>query len=46
MPSAAADPRGHRHSHSAGVIDIGVQVARYEGSGYLNSCTDWAVGSG
>ena len=32
--------------NSAGVIDIGVQVARFEGSEYLNSCTDRAVGSG
>ncbi|MER5395904.1 hypothetical protein [Streptomyces sp. NPDC002599] len=32
--------------NSAGVIDIGVQVARYEKSEYMNSCTDWAVGSG
>lgn len=29
-------------SDSAGLFEIGVQVARFEGNRLLNSCTDWA----
>ncbi|MFP3991648.1 hypothetical protein U9R90_30105 [Streptomyces sp. E11-3] len=30
--------------NSSGIFDWGIQVARYEGNTYLNSCTDWAIG--
>ncbi|MGY4907669.1 hypothetical protein [Streptomyces sp. 900116325] len=32
--------------YSNGLADFGVQVARYEGDTYLNSCTRWAVSEG
>ncbi|MET4644504.1 hypothetical protein ABID95_004253 [Streptomyces atratus] len=32
--------------YSAGLADFGLQVARYEGDTYLNSCTKWAVSDG
>ncbi|MFC9845941.1 hypothetical protein ACFWFF_38060 [Streptomyces sp. NPDC060223] len=30
-------------TNSSGIFGWGIQVARYEGDTYLNSCTDWAV---
>jgi uncharacterized protein YfaS (alpha-2-macroglobulin family) len=27
---------------SNGIIDMGVEIARFEGNSMLNSCTDWA----
>ncbi|MER7807377.1 hypothetical protein [Streptomyces sp900116325] len=32
--------------YSAGLADFGLQVARYEGDTYLNSCTKWAASDG
>ncbi|WP_330285078.1 hypothetical protein [Streptomyces sp. NBC_00588] len=32
--------------YSSGLADIGVQVARYEGDTYLNSCTKWGASEG
>ncbi len=28
--------------HEYGIVNMGVEVARFEGSKLLNSCTDWA----
>lgn len=33
-------------SHSSGLINLGVQAARFEGDTLLNSCTDWIIDSG